>query len=146
LVRSRRERPVETVGPAVIGTGETRDALAATLRDARSTVAADIQVGAERVVRATYHQDRHTRKIMCHVVAGTGKQASKADVDRYAAKERLALQRGLIGAGVVGDRVTIDIVGQRSRARLDVRQQLAGFCDLILMAHDLPLRRAPPSA
>jgi len=67
-----------------------------------------------------------------NVVLGTRIKPA-LDIDRAATKEHLALELGLAGASVIAHRVVIDALERRCCMRVEIRQELAGLGDLILM-------------
>ena len=69
-----------------------------------------------------------------NVVLGTRIKPA-LDIDRAATKEHLALELGLAGASVIAHRVVIDALERRCCMRVEIRQELAGLRDLVLMTH-----------
>src|ERR1700688_3153006 len=91
LVRPCDQRPVKPIAPAVIGAAEILLATAAALGDSGAAMAADIEKAAQFAVAAARQQDRDTRIIMRHPVAGVRQERRQADIERALTEEPLAL-------------------------------------------------------
>ena len=76
------QRPIQVVGPGMVGAFEMLTNVAAAVGDTRSTVPADVDEGLEDAVLVAHHQDGNAGVVVGEVVAGVGDAAGQAHQQR----------------------------------------------------------------